>query len=407
MADFLQHPQLPTLHHLVAPEAGALEGELREWAEQRPVALVLPALFAECGRPAFPMILEEVSQIDYVDTVVVTMNGMRAGQRGEALAFLRRHLKGKKACLLWNDGPEMQEAWTLAQAAGCPPYLEGKGSNIWAGLAWLAATGHRGVVTSHDTDILNYTRGLLWKLCVPLLHPRMGYRFVKGYYSRIADRLYGRVTRLLFFPLAQAFADVLGHLPLIEHYQSFRYPLSGEFAADMSAVETFTLPSGWGLEIALLAEAQRALAVEEMCQVDLGFHYEHRHRRLDPGGSRREEGLISAAMEVARCLFHQVLRDADRKGGEALLRVVLPRYQQRAEEWLRRYEHVSLINGLEYDERDERAAVTAFSEALERLIASAGEEQGVLVPGMRRGVREALERCPAFVDRLREAAVEL
>ncbi len=403
MADFLQHPQLPTLHHLVSPEAGALEAEIREWARERPVALLLPALFAECGRPAFPMILEEVSQTDYVETVVVTMNGMRAGESVEALAFLRRHLKGKKAWLLWNGGPEMRRVWELAEAAGCPPYLEGKGSNIWAGLAWLAASGHRGVVASHDTDILNYTRGLLWKLCLPLLHPRMGYRFVKGYYSRVADRLYGRVTRLLFFPLVQAFADVLGRKPLIEHYQSFRYPLSGEFAGDMDSLEGFTLPSGWGLEIALLAEAQRALPVESMCQVDLGFHYEHRHRRLDPG-TKREEGLISAAVEVARCLFYEVLREADSKGGEALLRVVLPRYQQRAAEWMRRYEHVSLVNGLEYEAADEEAAVTAFSEALERLIAGL-EGGGVSVPGMRAGVREVLEKSPQMQERLLAAAV--
>lgn len=403
MADFLQHPQLPTLHHLASPEAGELEAELVEWSRQRPVALLLPALFAECGRPAFPMILEEVSQVEYVDTVVVTMNGMRAGESGEALAFLRRHLKGKRAVLLWNDGPEMSQVWRLAEQAGCPPYFEGKGSNVWAGLAWLAACGHEGVVLSHDTDILNYTRGLLWKLCVPLLHPRMGYRFVKGYYSRVADRLFGRVTRLLFFPLAQAMADVLGRQPLIEHYQSFRYPLSGEFAGDMKALERFTLPSGWGLETALLAEAHRALPVEAMCQVDLGFHYEHRHRRLEPGGPRREEGLIAAAMEVARCLFYQVLREADQKGGKALLQVVLPRYQARAAEWRRRYEHVSLINGLDYDAGDEEEAVVAFSEALERLIHGMNGE-GAVVPGMRAGVREVLEKAPELAECLRAVA---
>lgn len=406
MADFLQHPQLPTLHHLVSPEAGALESELREWSRERPVALLLPALFAECGRPALPMILEEVSQIDYVSRVVLTMNGMRAGESGEALAFVRRHLKGKEAWLLWNDGPEMADVWRRAEAVGCPPYLEGKGSNVWAGLAWLAAAGHQGVVASHDTDILNYTRGLLWKLCVPLLHPRMGYRFVKGYYSRVADRLYGRVTRLLFFPLVQAFADTLGRQPLIEHYQSFRYPLSGEFAGDMRALEGFTLPSGWGLETALLAEAQRALPVEAMCQVDLGFHYEHRHRKLEPGGPRREEGLISAAMEVARCLFHQVLREADQKGGKALLEVVLPRYQSRAREWMRRYEHVSLINGLEYDAHGEAEAVVAFSEALERLVASVNGH-GATVPGMRMGVRTVLEWAPDLAEALRAAAVQV
>jgi glucosyl-3-phosphoglycerate synthase len=406
MADFLQHPKLPTLHHLASPQAGEMEAELKLWTRDRPVALLLPALFVECERPAFPGILEEVSQVDYVTEVVITMNQMREVECGAALAFLRRSLKGKRVRLLWNDGPELLEIWKEMEGLGCPPYMEGKGSNIWMGLAWLEASGHKGLVISHDTDILNYTRGLLWKLSMPLLHPRMGYRFAKGYYSRVADRLYGRVTRLLFFPLIQAFADVLGQQPLIEHLQSFRYPLSGEFGADMEALGEFALPSGWGLEIAMLAEAQRVLPVEKMCQVDLGFHYEHRHRKLEPGGVQREEGLISAAMEVARCLFYQVLKHADERGGEALLRVVVPRYHERAKEWLNRYEHVSIINGLTYSREEELAAVTAFSEALERLIG--GETaSSIRVPGMRPGVRDLLARSPGLAARLRQAAIEV
>jgi hypothetical protein len=111
------------------------------------------------------------------------------------------------------------------------------------GIAWLKARGFKGVVVSHDTDILNYSRDLLWRLCYPLLHPRMGYRFAKGYYSRVSDRLFGRVTRLLIFPLIQACRDVLGAKPLIEQLESYRYPLSGEFAADMDALRL--QPARW------------------------------------------------------------------------------------------------------------------------------------------------------------------
>jgi glucosyl-3-phosphoglycerate synthase len=155
----------------------------------------------------------------------------------------------------------------------------------------------------------------------------------------------------------------------------------------------------------MLAEAHRALPVDSMCQVDLGFHYEHRHRRLDVVPGQKEEGLISAAMEVARCLFFQVLRHADYRGGEALLRVVLPRYLERAGEWRRRYEHVSLLNGLVHDRAEEEAAVVAFAEALERLIESSRD--GIHVPGMRPPVREVLARAPALAARLRNAALEV
>ena len=405
MADFHQHPKLPTLHHLASAQDGVADVNLVNWAKEKPVALLLPALFIECERPAFPQILEEVSQVEYVGQVVVTMNQMRGAECEVAIEFLKRHLRGKPAGLLWNDGPELLGIWREMEALGCPAYMEGKGSNIWMGLAWLEASGHEGLVVSHDTDILNYTRGLLWKLCLPLLHPQMGYRFAKGYYSRVSDRLYGRVTRLLCFPLIQAFADVLGLQPLIEHLQSFRYPLSGEFGGDMKTLGAFEMPSGWGLEIAILAEAHRILPVERMCQVDMGFHFEHRHRRMEPG--EREEGLISAAMEVARCMVFQVLKHADSRGGEALMRVVLPRYQERAQEWLRRYEHVSLINGLVYDRAEEQAAVTAFSEALERLVLGHQATGAVEVPGMRPAVRGLLEKSPELRERLRQSAILL
>jgi hypothetical protein len=126
---------------------------------------------------------------------------------------------------------------------------------------------------------------------------------------------------------------------------------------------------------------------------------------MEPG--EREEGLISAAMEVARCMVYQVLKHADSRGGEALMRVVLPRYQERAQEWLRRYEHVSLINGLVYDRAEEQAAVTAFSEALERLVLGHQATGAVEVPGMRPAVRGLLAKLPELRERLRQSAIVL
>jgi glucosyl-3-phosphoglycerate synthase len=104
MADFHQHPKLPTLHHLASAQDGVADVNLVNWAKEKPVALLLPALFIECERPAFPQILEEVSQVEYVGQVVVTMNQMRGAECEVAIEFLKRHLRGKPACLLWNDG---------------------------------------------------------------------------------------------------------------------------------------------------------------------------------------------------------------------------------------------------------------------------------------------------------------
>lgn len=396
MADFYQHARVPTLHHLAHADSSEREEEMLEWAAGKPVALLLPALYAECERPALPRILEEVSQAGHVSEVVLSMNGMDAAEHERALRICRQHLRGKKAHVLWNDGPRLEGVYERMRAAGMAGAHAGKGSNIWMGIAYLHARGFNGVVVSHDTDILNYSRDLLWRLCYPLLHPAMGYRFAKGYYSRVSDRLYGRVTRLLIFPLVQAFRDVLGAKPLIEQLDSFRYPLSGEFAAHMDALESFSLPGGWGLEVSMLCEAYRHLPGEQQCQVDLGFHFEHRHRSLahDQIGVN-EPGLVTAAADVARCLAWQVLREADAKSAEGLMRLVNERYRVRADEWMQRYEHVALLNGLHHDSDEESAAIDAFSRALDHLLIAIGKD-GLKVPAMRETPAKTLASIPGL-----------
>lgn len=405
MADFYQHARVPTLHHLAHADSSARETEMLDWARDKPVALLLPALYAECERPALPRILEEVSQAGHISEVILSMNGMDAAELERALVLIRKNLRGKTAHILWNDGPQLSQAYQRMDQAGLAGPHAGKGSNIWMGIAYLHARNFGGVIVSHDTDILNYSRDLLWRLCYPLLHPRMNYRFAKGYYSRVSDRLYGRVTRLLIFPLIQACRDVLGSKPMLEHLDSFRYPLSGEFAADMQALECFCLPGGWGLEIALLCEAFRHLPGEQQCQVDLGFHFEHRHRSLahDQIGVN-EPGLITAAADVARCLVYQVLREAEPRSAESLMRLIIERYRPRANEWLQRYEHVALLNDLRHDAEEESAAVTAFGQALDRLLHSLGKDT-LHVPAMRDTPARTLAKIPGLAAEIVASAI--
>ena len=80
MPDFYQHARLPTLHHLATPDASAREAELVEMTRDRPVALLLPALYTEVTRPALPSILRQVSEVPYISEVVLSMNGMTKAQ---------------------------------------------------------------------------------------------------------------------------------------------------------------------------------------------------------------------------------------------------------------------------------------------------------------------------------------
>lgn len=406
MADFFQHPQIPTLHHLAEPDPASVQLDLMKWSADRPIALLLPALFAECERPALPQILNEVSQAAYVSEIVISMNGMDAAQLSVAKELFQKRLPNKAVHVLWNDGPAMT---AIHERISGPESLHrpGKGANIWAGLLYLKALGHQGIVVSHDTDIMNYSRSMLAKLCYPLLHPRMPYRFTKGYYSRVSGRLYGRVTRLLIFPLIEAFRQVLGETPLLQHLAAFRYPLSGEFAGTLDSIADFHLPSGWGLEISMLCETQRKLPNREQCQVDLGFHFEHRHRTLDSCPTPlREQGLVTAAAEVARCLAFHLLRDADPRGSEGLMRLALDRYRVTAADWLERYEHVALINGLEHDRLEEETAVAAFTEALEILTRSSGSG-GLKTEGTRPSPASVLHTDPTIGRAISDAAITI
>jgi glucosyl-3-phosphoglycerate synthase len=371
MPDFYQHARLPTLHHLVNGDPAARELELTTWVESRPLCLLLPALYSEFSKKALPRMLREIAEVPYISEVVLSINEASAQQVETATQICGECLGAKPFKLLWNDGPGVQAIYAQLAASGGPAYRAGKGSNIWLGLAYLLARGDHKIVASHDTDILSYERGMLWRLCFPVAHPEMPYRFAKGYYGRVGDRLYGRVTRLLVYPLLQAFAEVLGRTPIIEHLSSFRYPLSGEFCAELETLGRFPLPTGWGLEIYLLSECFSKLAAADICQVDLGFNFQHRHRKLSnaPAVSQAAKtGLTSSATEVSRAIIEHVLKGS--AAGKETLLAVAEHYLQTAKEWVPRYEHDALFNGLQYDRKDELHAVELFARTLDGVVGS-------------------------------------
>lgn len=372
MPDFYHHARLSTLHHLADSDVVAREAELAEWSKERPIALLLPALAIEFQQTALPRMLREIAGVPYVQEVVICVNHATAAQIDKARLLCATLLGDKPFTLLWNDGPALQAVHRQLKSMGCPDYCHGKGANIWTGTAYLRARGEHQIVASHDTDILSYERGLLWRLCYPVAHPRMGYRFAKGYYGRVGDRLYGRMTRLMIFPLIQAFIKVAGHSALLDHLESFRYPLSGEFCADLETLSDLTMPSGWGLELCLLCESFRHLEPAQICQVDLGSNFEHRHRSVSnsPADAAMAEGLLDTAIEVSRMLASQVLREVEPTHAAVLLEQVREQYAEVAGEWVPRFEHDALFNGLRYDVDDEQRAVEVFADALTQAFSS-------------------------------------
>ena len=406
MPDFHQPVQLPTLHHLAETRLEEREELVSLMAKKRPVALVVPALASELEREALPRILRAINQAPYVSQVILTMNGMSAEQYTQAKIFFKRRLRKTPFQILWNDGPQLDALHKeLAPLTGTP-HVHGKGSNVWMGIAWLLAGGHEGVIVCHDSDILNYDRELIWRLCLPVVHPDLGYVFAKSYYGRVRGRMYGRVTRLLMFPLLQAMRELFGSMPLLSFLGSFRYPLSGEFAVDAGFIGRLALPANWGLETGVLCELFRHAPAQQICQVDLGNNFDHKHQHLgihpktgepDPAG-----GLVRMAEDVTRTLLSHLWSQPGFASEAGRLAQVVDAYQGSAQQLLRRYRHEMLFNGLEDSSDEEKRIVAAFAKVV-RNAAKDFLENPTFQPAL--PPWSLVEReLPGFGQRLLEAA---
>jgi len=341
MSDFAQPGLICTLQRLNDSHLPRLEAELGAFAKQRPIALVLPCHAADLERPAFAAIWRELESSTFLHDVVLSVNGLTAAQ------FSERH------------GATVREAVGTARVTRLfNPDAGGKGGNVAAAFAHLAQAGECAVFATQDCDVASFRRADLARLCTAVAHPQLGYRFAKMYYSRVTDRLYGRVSRLFLAPLLHAVVRVAGHVPLVDFLLSFRYPLAGEVALTRELAATLPASSGWGLEIGQLCEVFRQVDPREVCQVDGGTGYDHKHQSA-------ATALTAMAGEIARELLRQLAAEGlgtDRSFPPALARA----YRIEAAHALRRSASLALINGLPFDEAAEAEIVAGFAARLEQ-----------------------------------------
>jgi len=299
MADFYQTGAVTTLHRLGNGKLEALEQLVEYFAEQTPIALVLPALYAEFEKPAMEGILRELSHVRYVKQFVVSMAKTSPEQLREAqkrLAVLPGEVR-----VVWNDGPRLQKLYQMLEENGLHIGPDGKGRSCWMAYGYVLASRQAEVIALHDCDIVNYSRELLARLCFPVVHSSINFEFCKGYYARVSDRMHGRVTRLFVTPLIRTLEAMFGFLPFLYFLDSFRYPLAGEFAMQADLARVNRIPSDWGLEIGVLAEIFRNCSLKRVCQVDIADNYEHKHQGLSPGDP--EKGLMRMTVDIAKTLF--------------------------------------------------------------------------------------------------------
>lgn len=405
MPDFHQPILLPTLHHLADTDLEEREALLKKLTKDKPVALVIPALYSEVERKALPRMLRQLSAAPYVTQVVFSMNDMDARQHEKARRFFARRLPSLPHTVLWNDGPQLDAIHLeVAKLAG-RKRVHGKGSNVWMGISHLLANGHEGVIACHDSDILNYDREMLWRLCLPVAHPDMDYLFAKSYYGRVRGRMYGRVTRLLVFPLLQALREVFGSTPLLRFLAMCRYPLSGEFAADARFLGRMGLAADWGLEIGMLCDVFRHTPAQRFCQVDLGGNFDHKHQHLSydaDGTPDPRSGLARMAREVTRAIMAHLWNDLGFSAEPRKLERLADAYLATARILLTRYRHESVFNGLESVTAEEQGAVKAFAGIIRQVAGEslASRPTAATLPSW----ENVLERLPAVESALRITA---
>ncbi|WP_051945954.1 hypothetical protein [Verrucomicrobium sp. BvORR106] len=133
MPDFHQPILLPTLHHLAETALEEREALLKELSVEKPVALVIPALYAELQRPALPRMLKQLTGVPYISQVIFTMNGMNRRGYDRARAFYAKSLPNLRHTVLWNDGPELTSLHREVDTLGTRRSGPGKGAmSGWA-----------------------------------------------------------------------------------------------------------------------------------------------------------------------------------------------------------------------------------------------------------------------------------
>lgn len=364
MADFHQSGLITTLHRLGRRRVERLEAELLSYAEVRPTALVLPCLHAEIHGPALKRIVETLQGIGYLRQIVVSVSGApRREEFDEMVALFRdvRGIDGRPATLIWNDGPRLQSLFRRLQEEGLDPGAEGKGRAVWIAYGYVLAANVSRVVALHDCDILDYDRELLARLCYPTANPNLNYEFAKGYYGRVTERLYGRVTRLFVTPLLRAMKSTLGALPFLEYLDSFRYPLAGECSMTTDLARVNRIPSDWGLEVGVLAEVFRNCSQKRICQVEIVENYDHKHRSLSESDPTR--GLHRMVVDIGASLI-RTLASYGVEFSSGFLNTLTAAYVRTAQDAIARYSDDAALNGLRFDRHEEEVAVETFSRAL-------------------------------------------
>jgi glucosyl-3-phosphoglycerate synthase len=362
MGDFHQNGNIATLHNLRTRALAEMTYELETFAQARKISLILPCLYSELETEAMPNILAELAKVTYLHRIIIGLDRANEAQFRAAQQFFKG--LNQNHVVIWNDSPRMLALGARLEALGLAPSEQGKGKNVWSSLGYLIACEDSAVMAIHDCDIMTYTNELLARLVYPVANPAFPYQVAKGFYARVgANKLNGRVTRLLVSPLLIALKRVIGDRDYLDYLRSFRYPLSGEFAMRTAILPDLRIPSDWGLEIGVLSEAWRNLAPKAVCQVEIADAYDHKHQDLSAADA--EAGLNRMSVDICKAIFRKLAADGTIFTPNTF-RTLKATYYRSALDLLEAYYADAKMNGLEIDRHSEERSIELFADNIVR-----------------------------------------
>jgi len=399
MADFSQNGVITTLQKLRDRPIKDLDRELKTISKKRKMVLLLPALSTEFKGAAIHRIIKELMEVKYLYKIVLSLDQADKNQFKkikDTMSPLPTEVK-----IVWNDGFRIKALLKELKDADFTLGQPGKGRSVWMSLGYILSDRDVYALALHDCDIVNYQREMLARLIYPVVHPATDFEFSKGYYARVTDRLYGRVTRLFYTPLIRTMKRILGYNAFIDYLSNFRYALSGEFAFVSSLARGIRISPTWGLEVSMLSEVYHKASVNRICQVEIMDTYEHKHQILEK--NKPDKGLIRMATDIAQALFRVLTQDG-MIISQSFFRTLLTSYIQESRIAIEKYHALSLLNGLAYDRHAEIEAVDAFVESL-KVAMDEFVRDPVGIPMLSAWVR-INAAIPDFVERLRDAVEE-
>jgi glucosyl-3-phosphoglycerate synthase len=355
----IKQEEIATLHDLHVDKKRLIKN-LKEFTVERPVSVVIPMLYNEIKQPALENIVKQLDKCTYLSQIIISLAAKNETEFNQVKRFFSK--LSRPTLIVWCNSRPVEDLILQLKSQGLDLMkYRGKGRDVWLALGIASLNSY--AIALHDADIQSYTEMVPTKLLYPLLEPELDFKFNKGYYARTSlDKtiMYGRVFRLFLHPLLRSLVDLLEHkFHFVRFLRAFRYPLSGEFAMTVDLARDLDIPGGWGMEIGVMAEIYRNVALKRICQTDLGF-YEHKHQEIGTS----EKGLVKMSGDIFRSLLRVLIEEDHIQISRPFLLSLRVLYQKHAQDCVRKYHADALINGITYDRHLEETMVENFSKEL-------------------------------------------